>query len=547
MFPTTKKILFSLLLLSLACYTSSAQNFMSAKGIESSFWTDPMDMAIDAQGNVYLVGTFMGTIDADPGPGNVSFTAPNNWVYSYIIKLDPNGDYVWGKNLGGVNPFGGITSRSITLDENGGVYLTGSFEQTVDFDPGVGSQNLTSNGMSDAFILKLDTSGTFQWAYNLGDIAADVAQKIVYRNGYLYINGTYRNTVDFDHGININTETSSGGSDFFLLKITTDGDYVWSLSRGNPTTNETSSTLNIDSDGNTFWMNYTDGIFYLFKIDDNSNEQWSKNAGGTSIAIDQNNDVFITGYFTTVFDFDPGPATLNITPTNNYGDIFIQKLDNDGNLIWVKHMGGPNYDHGQSIAFDNDGSIYLVGTFSETVDFDPGPNVYNLSQAGTQNNRDIFYLKLTGNGDLIWAHRIGDENTDIGKNVTLNGNGDLYVHGAFSGTPDFDPSNNVYNLTSGVNGTATFLLKLSSTVGLEEVAHNKPAVLLYPNPAGNSFTVSSPNVIHQVRVTDIMGKLVYAAQPATNMHKVVVDVAPGMYHVSVHTSDEVVVKKIVIK
>ena len=84
--------------------------------------------------------------------------------------------------------------------------------------------------------------------------------------------------------------------------------------------------------------------------------------------------------------------------------MFIQKRDEDGNLIWSKSVGGIGYDFVSTIEIDNSGYIYIAGNFRDTVDFDLGPGVSNLVSQG---DRDVFILKLDNNGDLIWAKGIG--------------------------------------------------------------------------------------------------------------------------------------------
>jgi hypothetical protein len=125
---------------------------------------------------------------------------------------------------------------------------------------------------------------------------------------------------------------------------------------------------------------------------------WAKQMGGTSddsgqgIAVDAAGKVYTTGYFRGTADFDPGPATFNLTSAGGF-DIFVSKLDNAGNLVWAKQMGGPGHDQGWGIAVDGAGNVYTTGWFAGTADFDPGPGTFNLSRAG---GPDIFVSKLSG-------------------------------------------------------------------------------------------------------------------------------------------------------
>src|SRR5262249_8603262 len=119
--------------------------------------------AVDASGNIYMTGTFQGTVDLDPGPGVFNLTATAGaGVDMFISKLDGSGNFVWAKQIAGWNL---KEPRSIVLDNSGNIYTTGLFAGPVDFDPGPGVFNLTASGSSiDIFISKLDNNGNFVWA-----------------------------------------------------------------------------------------------------------------------------------------------------------------------------------------------------------------------------------------------------------------------------------------------------------------------------------------------------------------------------------------------
>src|SRR5215831_10778338 len=142
------------------------------------------------------------------------------------------------------------------------------------------------------------------------------------------------------------------------------------------------------------------------------NFKWEKhmggeagNAAGSSIAVDAAGNVYTTGDFSGTVDFDPGPGTYNLTSAGTY-DMFISKLDSSGNFIWAKQMGGNsdgNYASGVSITLDAAGNVYTTGVFSGTVDFDPGPGIFNLSVI-----RASFVLKLAADGSFIWVKQTGE-------------------------------------------------------------------------------------------------------------------------------------------
>src|SRR5690606_1414173 len=123
-------------------------------------------------------------------------------------------------------------------------------------------------------------------------------------------------------------------------------------------------------------------------------------------------NVYTAGTFIGTADFDPGAGVYYLSSEGDM-DIFIQKLDTNGNFVWAKSMGGINWDYGYSVAVDVSGNVYTTGSFRETVDFDPGAGIYNLtSQGGT----DIFIQKLDADGNFVWANRMGrSEERRVGK------------------------------------------------------------------------------------------------------------------------------------
>lgn len=359
-------------------------------------------ITVDKEGNILITGNFKKTIDFDPGLNNVSLTAPNTSTNTFLLKLDSNANFIWVKQMGGIS---NCLGKSITTDLKGNVYTLGRFSGTVDFDPGIGAFNLSWNGWFDIFIQKLDKNGNFIWAKQIGGSGHEYGNSIaVDRNENVFTTGTFQSNVDFDPGTGNSYRTSGGGNDIFILKL--------------------------DSNGYFKWVNQIGGI-----ADDES----------FSIATDLAGNVFTTGTFKSTVDFDPGIG-VSIFISNGDKDIYIQKLDNNGSLIWAKQMGSTNIDEGHSIVTDVNGDIYTCGFFEGIVDFDPGLGTFNRGSAG---GKDIFIQKLKSNGNLEWIQKMGGIQDDIGDFITVDNNFNLYTTGQFSGTVDFDPTDiGIKNLTA---------------------------------------------------------------------------------------------------
>jgi hypothetical protein len=180
-------------------------------------------------------------------------------------------------------------------------------------------------------------------------------------------------------------------------------------------------------------------------------------------AIDPSGNIYVTGDFVGTVDFDPGAGTANLT-SHGGDDIFVAKYDSAGNYLWAVAIGGSGTDYGTGIAVDASGTSFITGNFHGTADFDPGAGTLNLSATGF--NEDVFILGLNTNGGLFFAHTLGDSGFDDGKAITLDGSGNFYTTGFYSGTVDFDFSMATYNLVSPGPLTAAYIAKYDSTANL---------------------------------------------------------------------------------
>lgn len=398
--------------------TIYSQEFSWARSMGSFSVDRAQAVVTDPQGNVYTTGLFSSTADFDPGNGVTNLSSAGNYDI-FIQKLNPAGELIWIKQIGGIAddvPYG------IEIDADGNIFIAGYFSDQVDFDPGAGSTLLTTAGNYDAFIVKFDSNGNFVWGNKIGSTLGDYAHDVAIDDaGNVYITGIFGGTVDFDPGAGTSNLTSVNNSSYesFILKLTNSGDFTWVKQLGG------------------------------------AEDEYAR-----AISTDAAGNVYITGYFYGMVDFDPGAGTDNHTSTGG-ADIFIQKLSSSGNLVWVHTMGSTNNDNCQGVNANVDGAVYLFGTFTETVDFDPGPATFSLTSAG---QADIFLLKLSDSGALTWVKQIGSENQDFARALVIHESGDVYLTGNIYDAIDLDPGTGVTMFSSMAQGTAaTFAEKLNAS------------------------------------------------------------------------------------
>ncbi len=381
------------------------------------------DVGVDAAGNVYSIGLFSGNMDFDPGNGVFSLNSENG--ATFIRQLKSNGELGWVKQLNVQSPIDRQSGQYSMVVRDSGVYFSGFFSGTGDFDPGAGVANLQAlnlNFSGDTFISKLDLAGNFVWAKNFSPRSPRFTQNEVAidATGNVYITGGFSGTVDFDPG---------------------------------------SGVSNLNNSINQFPTLNT----FISKLDTNGNFVWAKQFAGDSsniavgISVDRQGNVFTVGNFYFGADFDPGAGTKALS-AGRYSDGFLSKLDSAGNFVLAQSYAGERFS--ETVALEDRGNTYVAGSFAGTVDFDPGTARAERSSNGSN---DAFISKLDTVGNHLWTQTFGGVSFDRISKVTTDGSGNVYAVGGFMGTVDFDPGVGVSNLTGGAGGVASpFLIKFDA-------------------------------------------------------------------------------------
>lgn len=481
-----------------------SQTFGWAKSYGGETPEGALAVTVDPSGNIISTGIFRGTADFDPGTGTAIRTSLGDWDV-FIQKLDSDGNFLWVKTFGGASA---DHAESVFTDQNGNVYTTGRFMQTVDFDPSAEVTSYSSSGDFDAFIQKLDSDGNFLWAKAFGGTSNDEIYSLkVDNNGNVYTTGHFYGSVDFDPGSEVYTlATSENNRNTFVQKMETNGNFLWAKSFAGGANWGTS--LNLDSSGNiyttgtifgqtdfdpgsgTFLLNSSQyyGTF-VQKMDSSGNFLWAKSFGGaynlnTSYStVDSSGNIYTTGSFDFPGDYDPSDGTSTLT-SNGHQDVFIQKMDASGNFLWAKNFGGScEYcvDVSKSISVDTFGNIYTTGFFANTTDLDPGPGIAHYTSAG---NDDIFIQKLDTSGNFIWGKSLGSSAqflSETGQSLYVDSEGSVLVTGNFCGIVDFDDGSGVANLTP-VGYSDIFLLKITQNLLSSTAEESRFDALVYPNP-----------------------------------------------------------------
>jgi hypothetical protein len=499
-------------------------------------------VAADSAGNIYIAGTFNGTVDFDPGPGvtNLTNAGVTTTDDAYLAKYTAAGNLVW------VGQLPDCAANGLAVDSAGAVYLTGAFPGTTDFDLGAGVSNLTTGSAAAGFVAKYNPDRSLAWADRFGGQTAGVFGVAITLDtaGNVYASGTTgHGDYDMDPGAGTATLTNpniGGNACSYIAKLNPSGGYVWAKQFTNTNTGADgvwTAKLAVDSAQNV----YVTGIFvgqidfdtsatttytsgdtsggdgYAAKLDANGNLAYLVTIGapstredGYGIAVDAAGNAYVTGQLspnTTVH------ATNGNTVLNSAGtwDLYLLKLDPTGALTWSWRTGSAGFETGSDILYDGAGNLYLTGIYSAaTVDFDPGPGVQTLPYPG--GSYSVFALKLKTDGTFVSAAGFGGTDYQYPYDMALTNTNQIVIAGRFNGTVDFDPGPGVQSLTSA--GSSDIFVNV-----LDQVAGtNQPPVASNGTLTTDENTPANGTLV----ATDADGDpLTYAAVDVTNAHGMV--------------------------
>ncbi|MEZ6044111.1 MAG: hypothetical protein R3C11_00710 [Planctomycetaceae bacterium] len=407
------------------------------------------DMQIDASGNIYLLGTFEGTVDLDPGAEVLNFTS-NGGDDLFFTKLNSSGELVWARTIGGT---GYEWQGGIDVDSTGNVYISGSFEDTVDLNPGAGVSTFTTDGFS-VFIEKLNSAGEFIWAKQLeanpasSSTDSDSFDLTLDDAGNVYLTGTFEGKVDFDPGTGVFDLDAGTQNEIYVSKLNNSGEFLWARM----------------FDSNGFGPNI-----------------------GTNLEVDSLGNVYTTGRLYGTIDFDPGAGIFELT-SNGGRDVFLSKLDASGNFVWATSFGGNSNDVVEDLTLNDAGEVFVTGSYFGQVDFDSGPTVNELTAPNT--DPGMYFAKFTTTGELAWVTGV----TGRGYGVETDSQGNVYASGYFLGTVDFDPGAQTAELTSIDEGDA-FVWKLDDEADCTDISvTNTTPVMSAKERTQVTYTVTVRNL-----------------------------------------------------
>jgi hypothetical protein len=416
------------------CITSK---LIQSTDANSPIWAGMSEILTDLSWNTYISGNFAWTANIYGIP-IVSY-----WLSDFFIaKLDPMGRAIWVKQAG----WTGFEFPDIDIAMNSwwDIYVTGHFVGTIN----AFWTSITSAGLTDIFVAKLDSSGNAIWVKRTGWTNHDVSDRIkLDSSGNIYILWHFQWT----ENIFWSTITSNGGLnyDIFVAKLDSSGNAIW-VKRTGWTNHDYWFWLDINWSweiyviwsmewsiwdtsnifGTTFILFWTRDVF-IAKLDSSGNALWVKQSGWTNYDEPQDIRLDPSGNVYVIWSFE-GAANIFWTSfiSNGWSDIFFAKLDSNGNTIWVKQSGWANDDYWMRVLISSWGtSVYIEWSLRWTV------NIFGTSLMSHWSS-DTFVAKLDSSGNSLWGYAIGWTAFDSRTRIATNSSDDLYIAWSLSSTTD---------------------------------------------------------------------------------------------------------------
>ncbi len=406
------------------------------------------DAVTDPEGNVYIVGTFAGMVTANLGGTRNSFSNQN----VFLARYDRNGAF---SRYRGITAIGNLLEGASLVYKDGFIYLAGAIRGNGNsIQTGLASPptiSVSSSGSTDLLVVKYDTSLVYQWHYLAGSTGTDLALGLdVDPAGNVFVTGSFEGTVDFDGGAALLPQTSAGGEDWYVVKLSSTG-----------------VPLYVNTFGST------------------------GNDRGLDLAMSSSGLVYVGGKFSGTFDANPSGILDNFFTSGGGEDGFlIQYFDNTTTLVYFTGItiGGTGQDEVSEVELAK-GLPVIGGKFQGTGSFGSGQT---RSSTGTG---DIFLARYNSAVVPQWIHPLGGTDSISLGDLAVDSCGNLFVAGQYQGSVDFDPSagTRVLNgpVTSGIYYAGYFAAQyalngsLLFAGGEENAIRNSQAGAIAADPGGN--------------------------------------------------------------
>jgi len=390
------------------------------------------------------------------------------------LIIDPT--YEWHTFYGSASS--GDAGKFIAVDGSGNIYVTGSSNASWNGPGGEAPIHAFASGY-DIFVLKLSSSGQYQWHTFHGAAGGEYAYGMAIDvSGNIYVTGISNATWNGSGG-EAPIHAFAADTDIFVLKLASNGQYQWHTFHGAAGT-DYAFAMAVDGSGNIYVTGSSNAIWngpggqtplhgyfggteiFVLKLDGSGQYQWhtfhgsAGVAAGYGMAVDGSGNIYVTGQSNATWNGPGGESPLHSFTGNS--DIFVLKLGSSGQYQWHTFHGSAGFDIGYGVAVDSRENIYVTGQ-SNAIWNGPGGQTPLHSFTG---NSDIFVLKLGGSGQYQWHTFHGAAaGSEIGNGIAVDDGGNIYVTG--NSTATWNGPTGQAPLHAYAGGYDIFLLKLGGS------------------------------------------------------------------------------------
>lgn len=365
------------------------------------------------------------------------------WIDYWVIKLNSMGQKMWDKSLGGRY---WDSAPVIVATEDGGFVLAG---YSISDKSGDKSEN-SKGGWADFWVVKIDGNGQKLWDKTFGGSDEDYPRSIVIStDGNIVILGASNSNTTGDK-----SENSKGKEDFWVVKLNSNGQKLWDKTIGSSNTDSPTSMVST-SDGGVIITGATDsnqsgdksenskgGLdYWVVKLSSNGQKMWDKTFGGngddspSSIVTTPDRNTIIVGSSSSNQSGDKSENSKGGT------DYWVVKIDGNGQKLWDKTFGGNSHDSPSTVVLSSDGGVIISGTSSSNQSGDKSENDRWAGGDDWKKN-DYWVIKLNNNGQKLWDKTIGGSSSDVAESMVLSSGGSIVIGGRSSSNQSGDKSEN---------------------------------------------------------------------------------------------------------
>jgi hypothetical protein len=369
-------------------------------------------VALDSQGNVYVVGIVSGALPGQTSAGSYD---------AFVRKYDARGVEQWTRQFGSADS---DSADSVSVDESGNVYVAGEAAAALPGQPHAGAW--------DAFVRKYDTHGTEQWTREFGSAGYDAAAVSVAIDGTAIVSGFTELGLPGEPIGDAGADAGAGAY-LFLRAYDASGAARWTRQFGGRFTGPSFGQLWGSAraiDGSIYIAGRIDGTLpgqvragdedaFVRKLDGSGNEVWTRQFGSaaediaTSVASDVNGNVYVAG---RTFGALPGQANAGVA------DAYVRKYDASGTEVWTRQFGTSVTDVATSVIVDDSGVVYVGGATNGT-----------LPDQTRSGSTDAFIRRYDGSGNELGTVQFGTTDIEQGLSLGVASDGSLYVGGQTTG------------------------------------------------------------------------------------------------------------------